>query len=823
MHHCRATRGCIHVVDPLESRIHLAAATPKIVRDIIAGSESSVESISTARLGDVFFFRANDESAGSELWRSDGTKAGTFLVSDINPTGSSSPHNIVAAGKYVYFAADDGVHGTELWRADAAAGSAQMVADLISGQFDDSNPSSFVVAGSTLFFTAGVERNGLFPNIMFRVRGTGTPREVKAPKSSDSTAVASAGTDTHIFMTYSVGSGTNPNDDNFEPWAINVDSGDIYQLRDIKPGADGSSFPSDYITVGNRVFFFADVDGTNQYLCVSDGTTGGTDVLKKIPFLTGSPTSMVAVGSQLYFGVTDPDGVQRLWRSDGTADGTEVVKSIRSGGSSDAGIRDLATVNGIVYFSAVTPNAGRELARSDGTGKGTFRVKDIRPEELGSSIAQITAVGNSIFFTADDGEHGFELWSSDGTADGTQMHELVPGASSAFPRDLRGVGDMLYCVATTSENGTELFRVRGQAGPGGGSGSKLTATLSANKTDVDEGDIVQFNATVTNGTGPFKYEWDLDGDGSFETNTTKPKVSYTYVDNLPDDAARTVRVRVTDDEQEKDTSPGVNVTVKDVKPKVRIEKKKGWVTYLPCTFKATIEDPGKNDRFDVSWNIDGVDKTGFINIGKKREHTFTTVFTSQEAYKIKFFAFDQKDSAGQDNQEKAIVVGSVSVDKIGLLIGGVQEDDVIRVIKQTIDPPPPLLHQTSFTAAAAVDPSDVEVFINGESQGVFSSGKKIIINGGSGDDNIRVDSELDIPVEINGGAGNDTLRGGAGNDLLKGAKGDDVLLGGKGDDRLLGGPGNDELDGGAGTDEEEDEDDIFEPHSLLAELEGALR
>ncbi len=52
----------------------------------------------------------------TELWRSDGTAAGTQLVFDINPTDSSGPRDLIAVGNAVYFTATDGVHGRELWR-----------------------------------------------------------------------------------------------------------------------------------------------------------------------------------------------------------------------------------------------------------------------------------------------------------------------------------------------------------------------------------------------------------------------------------------------------------------------------------------------------------------------------------------------------------------------------------------------------------------------------------------------------------------------------------------------------------------------------------
>lgn len=41
---------------------------------------------------DVIYFGADDGQHGLELWRSDGTDTGTYLVADINPgSGASNP------------------------------------------------------------------------------------------------------------------------------------------------------------------------------------------------------------------------------------------------------------------------------------------------------------------------------------------------------------------------------------------------------------------------------------------------------------------------------------------------------------------------------------------------------------------------------------------------------------------------------------------------------------------------------------------------------------------------------------------------------------
>jgi len=82
----------------------------------------------------------------------------------------------------------------------------------------------------------------------------------------------------------------------------------------------------------------------------------------------------------------------------------------------------------------------------------------------------------------------------------------------------------------------------------------------------------------------------------------------------------------------------------------------------------------------------------------------------------------------------------------------------------------------------------------------------LVADGGDGDDTLigaAGDDTLDGgdgDDRANGGAGDDMLDGGAGDDKIQGADGDDTLDGGDGDDVLLGQDGNDTIDGGAGND-----------------------
>ncbi len=88
----------------------------------------------------TLFFAADDGTSGDELWKSDGTLAGTMIVKDINsnPTSaaSSSPFNLTNVNGTLFFAADDGTSGKELWKSDGTAAGTLRVQDI------NSNPTS---------------------------------------------------------------------------------------------------------------------------------------------------------------------------------------------------------------------------------------------------------------------------------------------------------------------------------------------------------------------------------------------------------------------------------------------------------------------------------------------------------------------------------------------------------------------------------------------------------------------------------------------------------------------------------------------------------
>jgi ELWxxDGT repeat protein len=169
----------------------------------------------------VFFVARNLEN-GFELWRTDGTEAGTYMVKDIKPgPGGSSISEFRIANGELYFQADDGVNGLELWVTDGTAAGTRMVVNA-----DGANTSS---RGQAL---AGGRR------------------------------IADVGNS----VLFTANNGVN----GVELWQ--ADKKGAFQLAEIAPGA-GSSSPENFLVTKHLVFFTADdnVNGRELYVLPSNG------------------------------------------------------------------------------------------------------------------------------------------------------------------------------------------------------------------------------------------------------------------------------------------------------------------------------------------------------------------------------------------------------------------------------------------------------------------------------------------------------------------------------------------------------------------------
>jgi ELWxxDGT repeat protein len=158
------------------------------VRDINPGPASSSPAF-LRDVGGTLFFIADDGTHGLELWTSDGSEAGTRLVTDINPARGafgtfSFFFSFADLGGALFFAADDGTRGSELWRSDGSAAGTALVADINPGP-DSSFPAFLTRTGDRIVFQACEPSGGCEP---WESRGAQTRRAVDiapGPQSSN--------------------------------------------------------------------------------------------------------------------------------------------------------------------------------------------------------------------------------------------------------------------------------------------------------------------------------------------------------------------------------------------------------------------------------------------------------------------------------------------------------------------------------------------------------------------------------------------------------------------------------------------------------------
>ena len=429
-----------------------ATVTAALVKDINpAGSGAPVSLIASAG---TLFFVADGDFAGGELWKSDGTAAGTVMVKDIYPHVDDDyayrPDWLTDVGGTLFFSADDSTHGRELWKSDGTEGGTVMVKDI--NPDGSSGPGSLTDVGGTLFFSA---RDSTHGRELWKSDGTegGTMMVKDFDPDPESGPQWLADVDGTLFFILG----------ETELWKSDGTAAGTVMVKDISPGSESASVGGSLTDVGGTLFFAAD-DGTHgRELWTSDGTAAGTVMVKDINPDGFGVSWLINVGNTLFFSGTDGTHGLELWKSDGTEAGTVMVKDIDPS-SSGIGPGSLTALDGMLFFSADDGTHGREPWTSDGTAAGTVMVKDIHP---GAASALSVDAGGTLFFGAADGIHGLEPWTSDGTEAGTTMVKNIDPCGSSYPYAFTDVDGTLFFGADDGTHGHELWRTSPMSLPSG--------------------------------------------------------------------------------------------------------------------------------------------------------------------------------------------------------------------------------------------------------------------------------------------------------------------------------------------------------------------
>ena len=461
----------------------------------------------------LFFFR--DLFPGprdSELWRSDGTAAGTQLLQTFRP-GSFwwwPAIALRAAAHRVYFAlAGYGTRNFSLATSDGTPGEFRR----LTAPLPSHAGRSFVplaTFGDRLLFALAPD-NELWTS-------DGRPANTRpltgcpggCPRYGSSNGHVLGHLRGQLLFTGYLGERT---DESLDVWATDGTAAGTRVVAD-SCVAECNGPPVRMTVSGDRFYWFHYTYNGIQ-VWSSDLTPGGTG---RVPLPEGSLNIQgwgVLPGGDLLIAIFDPDGTTRFYRTDGTAAGTVELPlpGVRSGSSNPAGFTALPAAPGgraRVVFSAcddfiqgayvsdgtaagteplATPDGrcweagsvgafatvgdtayyldrGR-LMRTDGTPAGTSEVFDTGAgdEALVHGAALVPLGDRLLVFTGDlddDYNAAIHAWSTDGTAAGT--HPFIGGTLFEFLHPTV-MGGRLYFTAASycDEDGciADLYRTDG--------------------------------------------------------------------------------------------------------------------------------------------------------------------------------------------------------------------------------------------------------------------------------------------------------------------------------------------------------------------------
>ena len=318
------------------------------IKDIDPGPASGLggSSAYVVYKGELVF--AADGGSGVELWTSDGTTAGTQKLKEINPgsqvDGDSTPRHFTVVDGTLYFEAFSPSYGAELWKTDGTTAGTQRVTDLAPGP-DGAYLDDLTEAGGRLFFVhypPGTTNYELWTSDG-TADGTTIVQEIE---SGSSGSFPRNLTEVDGTLYFSTRDHTLWRSQGTAPTTQQVQSFSGTRLKEL--------------TVVGSTLYFAHEATSGDELWKSDGTAPGTVRLAPIPGSSSRIAHIGAAGSTVFFNGRDDTHGAELWASAGTPATTGLVKDLYPG-SEGAFPNRFTDLQGTLVFSAENAAVGDEL------------------------------------------------------------------------------------------------------------------------------------------------------------------------------------------------------------------------------------------------------------------------------------------------------------------------------------------------------------------------------------------------------------------------------------------------------------------------------
>jgi ELWxxDGT repeat protein len=294
-------------------KVENASSAPQLLK----GGMSNTYQITT--VGNLLYFAmAHYQPSYDDLWRSDGTSAGTLKIASYYSVKNIIDYNGTALLGILNNS------GLELWKSNGTSATTVKIKDVTTPVLRHYELRPYGIAGGIYYFALDDGTHG------------------------------------------------------FEMWRTNATAAGTFMIQDLR--TDDTSFPMEYdiadAGVFNNLLYFSARDNAGVWALFKTGSNAGSVV--KIKNLDGPGPLLAELNNTLLLFTESPDLKSHLWASDGTSEGTTHLKVL---GTRMWNI-DPAIVNNVMYFNVsnntydsegtIIPTADEGMWRSDGTACGTF-------------------------------------------------------------------------------------------------------------------------------------------------------------------------------------------------------------------------------------------------------------------------------------------------------------------------------------------------------------------------------------------------------------------------------------------------------------------
>lgn len=357
-----------------------------------------------------------------KIWKSDGTAAGTSLVyafqaasgfTNVGIFYSVSTHrkNYSVDGNTLYFSAYDTTNGKEIWKTDGTAAGTSLLKDVKIGTGTSQSSGFCKIPSTTLFIAQSV---GL-ESKLWKTDGTNAGTEqipVAEPFYIVNQDMAKLG-DKVIFFAHNTVDG-------YEPYVSDGTAAGTFMLKNINP--TGNSLTTQamglHLKMTDKYCYFIANNGTTNALWRTDGTIDGT--IEVIPNVTNGISDAgysTTDADNLWFLEYSGSGAAiKLYKTNGTVAGSSLVHSTLSYG------QNLATYKGAAWFQARDIGAlyNVEVWRSDGLIVNTELALDIAGSSASSDPYAFFELNNKLYFFGKNGStHNLYQYTGDFTFNGS--------------------------------------------------------------------------------------------------------------------------------------------------------------------------------------------------------------------------------------------------------------------------------------------------------------------------------------------------------------------------------------------------------------------